>query len=493
MGLKMADVSKKLGVDALIDQNQCLEKNPYCAHGPTILFERFFKDKPSRKFYACSACRDRKDCAFFQWADEKVTSGKQILQQETKNKLMKKKPPRQILSEGVRKWCFDCNLVLASHTFKQHADHNCKTVTEDETNTPTKLLYPLDNKKVNAQFFFSTLSCQFLVDTIKHQMYKKVVCIGTPKLFEQVMVQLRSDIQAVLLDIDDRFSQFYDTDKYIHYNMFNNFFFDSSCGEETLVSFLRGTAKEDVLLLIDPPFGGLMSLLGMTIKKVWALWNTVNGNSASEEELSTILIFPYFQEPHVMQSIKQLQMCDYKVTYSNHPLYKKTEKKGSPVRLFTNVPLHMLKLPKEEGYRFCKECQKYISKENRHCTNCNACTSKDGRTYVHCALCKKCVKPGRQHCAECNTCELPEHTCHKDSIKIGCHICGHESHKRKDCPNKNDISFKRVKQSVSLKQKHGRVAKENLKRKHNQVSTASNESHHVQTSKKKKKKKKLLI
>lgn len=25
-----------------------------------------------RRFYACSACRDRKDCNFFQWEDEKV-------------------------------------------------------------------------------------------------------------------------------------------------------------------------------------------------------------------------------------------------------------------------------------------------------------------------------------------------------------------------------------------------------------------------------------
>ena len=26
----------------------------------------------TRRFYACSACRDRKDCNFFQWEDEKV-------------------------------------------------------------------------------------------------------------------------------------------------------------------------------------------------------------------------------------------------------------------------------------------------------------------------------------------------------------------------------------------------------------------------------------
>ena len=45
------------------------------------MFERFFKDKPARKFYACSACRDRKECPFFQWQDEKPTTGKKILQE----------------------------------------------------------------------------------------------------------------------------------------------------------------------------------------------------------------------------------------------------------------------------------------------------------------------------------------------------------------------------------------------------------------------------
>ncbi len=59
---------------------------PVCPHGPMLLFERFVKDKGSRKFFACSCFRDRKvcwtrklcrifpkllqDCDFFVWADE---------------------------------------------------------------------------------------------------------------------------------------------------------------------------------------------------------------------------------------------------------------------------------------------------------------------------------------------------------------------------------------------------------------------------------------
>lgn len=41
--------------------------------GPTLLFVKVNQGKEeTRKFYACSACRDRKDCNFFQWEDEKV-------------------------------------------------------------------------------------------------------------------------------------------------------------------------------------------------------------------------------------------------------------------------------------------------------------------------------------------------------------------------------------------------------------------------------------
>lgn len=41
--------------------------------GPTLLFVKVNQGKEeTRRFYACSACRDRKDCNFFQWEDEKV-------------------------------------------------------------------------------------------------------------------------------------------------------------------------------------------------------------------------------------------------------------------------------------------------------------------------------------------------------------------------------------------------------------------------------------
>ena len=37
-----------------------LETNPFCPHGPTILFTNGRK-----KFFSCSACRDNKKCSFY--------------------------------------------------------------------------------------------------------------------------------------------------------------------------------------------------------------------------------------------------------------------------------------------------------------------------------------------------------------------------------------------------------------------------------------------
>jgi hypothetical protein len=54
----------------------------------------------------------------------------------------------------------------------------------------------------------------------------------------------------------------------------------------------------------------------------------------------------------------------------------KGRKHGSPVRIFTNASPKDIPLPKEEGYRYCSICLRWVSEENRHCTQCNVCSSK---------------------------------------------------------------------------------------------------------------------
>lgn len=94
-----------------------------------------------------------------------------------------------------------------------------------------------------------------------------------------------------------------------------------------------------------------------------------------------VWIFPYFLEPRIQECLPSLTMLDYQVRlrklggllvwplgqhiflfacygflqvdYDNHPLYKHggAARKGSPVRIFTNLQARDFILPKEEGYR----------------------------------------------------------------------------------------------------------------------------------------------
>lgn len=59
-----------------------LSKHPQCVHGPTFLFSKNTKNGKST-FFACSACRDRKDCPFFLREDEKYNNT--LMQQKQVN------------------------------------------------------------------------------------------------------------------------------------------------------------------------------------------------------------------------------------------------------------------------------------------------------------------------------------------------------------------------------------------------------------------------
>lgn len=62
-----------------------LQNHPKCPHGPTLLFSRLVNGEP-KKFFSCSACRDRKDCKFFLWEDEleKVSAAKKKVWEKEK-------------------------------------------------------------------------------------------------------------------------------------------------------------------------------------------------------------------------------------------------------------------------------------------------------------------------------------------------------------------------------------------------------------------------
>lgn len=86
---------------------------------------------------------------------------------------------------------------------------------------------------------------------------------------------------------------------------------------------------------MDPPFGGRVEPLAETVNAIMRHYGKFN-----KGKLSVFWVFPYFMEPHIVNSLPDFVMLDYKVDYDNHPLFTQDEKGrkfGSPVRIFTNV------------------------------------------------------------------------------------------------------------------------------------------------------------
>lgn len=444
-----------LGTDVIFQSD--ISNNPRCIHGPTLLFKKFVKDekKSGRRFYACSACRDRKECQFFQWEDEKMSQCRKMHWENALKKLQKKFPHKNCvkimkqflkLNNSERKFCKTCSYLILPNEYKDHLQHNVCYVKEEELQRPSFLLSPFQNNKKEAQFFFTEDTTKFLIELTKLLCFKKVLCIGTPRIHEYIYFKEQPNLISLLLDLDERYKVFYNQEAFCHFNMFNNYFFN---GEESEKIFCNYLNSKEIIVFIDPPFGGHIDALMQTLKNISQKWKTL---TLSNTEIPVVVFHPYFMEPRLTEALPSLVMMDYKVQYTNHPSFhnnKKGRKLGSPVRIFTNIEPRLFKLP-EEGYKYCKICQKYVAKENKHCFKCNACTSKDGRPYKHCAICERCVKETYVHCNECKICTLISHKCELVQKKSGCHICGSSDHKRKDCLKNKD--FNRENQYHNLNQ-----------------------------------------
>ncbi|XP_038647395.1 rRNA N6-adenosine-methyltransferase ZCCHC4 [Scyliorhinus canicula] len=441
------EMSEAAGIELIINP-EAEARAPQCPHGPTLLFVKVkHKKQEARRFYACAACRDRKDCNFFQWEDEKVSKARQLAREEfnqsrqppfTHEQYVERYQRFVSLPSAKRIFCSDCQILLLPEEWDLHSPH-CRLgdVSLAQLKRPSHLLLPLENKKTNAQYLFADRTCQFLLDLIVLLGFRRVLCVGTPRLHELIRVRQSKKeepiIKSQLLDIDFRYSQFYSEEEFCHYNMFNHYFFGGKSASEAFQTFLCQDKGESIIMVTDPPFGGLVEALAHSFKKIVGVWKT-SRNEIDDAELPIFWIFPYFFEPRILRCFPSLSMLDYQVDYDNHALYKhgNTGRKQSPVRIFTNLPPKDIILPAEEGYRFCSLCQRYISSANRHCEKCNACTSKDGRQWKHCQTCNRCVKPSWIHCDTCCRCVLQEHTC--GIAGDGCFTCGSTEHKRRECP-----------------------------------------------------------
>lgn len=216
--------------------------------------------------------------------------------------------------------------------------------------------------------------------------------------------------------------------------MFNDHFFGDS--KQRCIDFeneLKETEVSNFALLTDPPFGCRTELLTETIKKISVKYRMINHH---HKILPIFWIFPYYMETYIKNGMPEMKMLDYKVNYTNHENYTNNGKlkNGSPIRIFTNVPLNKIALPPNEGYKFCKQCNKWTFANNLHCIKCKLCPSKNGFTYRHCESCGICVKPSYEHCIKCNRCaQVVGHNCEEYQKNLTCMICLQKGHIEVNC------------------------------------------------------------
>uniref|UniRef100_A0A8D0HB90 Zinc finger CCHC-type containing 4 n=1 Tax=Sphenodon punctatus TaxID=8508 RepID=A0A8D0HB90_SPHPU len=120
------------GVAVLLDREPAAPA-PCCPHGPALLFVKISQGKEEgRRFFACSACRDRKDCNFFQWEDEKVSEARISARKESNQSRLPSLSHREnmerykqfaLLPQSKRRLCQGCQQLLLPDEWGKHSTH----------------------------------------------------------------------------------------------------------------------------------------------------------------------------------------------------------------------------------------------------------------------------------------------------------------------------------------------------------------------------------
>ena len=288
-----------------------LSAHPRCPHGPTLLFSR-----ADKQFYACSAYRDRKHCAFYQEAGQVVGAGRVGRVVLAARQLVEEgdcRPGytavRLVLAKEAAglEWCRDCSRPAKPAC--QATSHARCTVDRTVLQAPSRLLAPRNQDKKEAQYFFSPASRQLLLGVVEAEQFSHVLCIGCPSLFECLPARLQ-DGHSLLLDIDPRFGNFYNELRFQWYNFFNGHFFYGASGQAVLREFL--TKADRLLVLLDPPFGTKTEVMISALDRLadeHHSWNLAG-------ELRTLLVLPYFMERQLTALAPRLCMADYRLTYT---------------------------------------------------------------------------------------------------------------------------------------------------------------------------------
>lgn len=288
--------------------------------------------------------------------------------------------------------------------------------------------------------------------------FSKIICIGAPRLHEYLKGQYTSlHMKSILLDLDQRFYSFFNRNgcvDFFHYNMMNNYFFGGELAKHEFQQFFKCSENEKCCIFTDPPFGCRTELLVSTLQSLNREYRTIN---QCQHILPNFWIFPYFMESYITIQMPEMTMFDYKVDYTNHESYHSGEngrKQGSPVRIFSNILPSSIQLPTNENYRRCKKCDKWVAVENKHCTRCKICPSKNGNKYTHCLACENCVKPSYKHCYNCWRCtQIENHQCKLYQSKLKCMICLLKGHNEINCHRWFEICGRNFKEIIKLKSK----------------------------------------
>ncbi|KAI6178350.1 hypothetical protein M3Y98_00491300 [Aphelenchoides besseyi] len=356
---------------------------PSCSHGPCLLF-----GNNHDRWFSCAVYRTRELCNY------RVDVSKDDDEFEYKNvKPLKFNYGQGTLSEilsdsnSVIYWCSTCRSPVTI----PHRDPVEEMSSEQRRllSSATSILATKEANDGQAQYWFDSKTLDVVLTNLKS--FDSVLSIGCPTIFEKIRAM--ENRKAFLLDYDHRFSNFFPPNEFAHYSMLNDHFYQSN-GRKDLDNFLASARR--LMIVVDPPFGVLITALQKTIEKVKARFLS----KQPKGRVQCLFFLPLFLRKH----LNELQMIDYKVTYSNHAQFKKPEK--SIVRMFTDVDPEKFILPVDEGYRLCSRCRRYVSRENEHCEKCDSCTTVFGPTYVHCDRCNFCYKSTYTHCSQCKKCHL---------------------------------------------------------------------------------------
>ena len=435
MKFKKPNSRTYLGVDYCNTPDDVIA--PYCPHGPTILFQRFLKNKPARKFYACAVHRTKRGCPFFQWSDSNIDKHRQLAYssayQKSINRYNWKKLRKRLItyinypSDACRVLCLSCETLLLTHEVSKHKHHQLQqSVTLKQLVQPSRLFLPIRDRSSFAQEFFTAATLDTINTNITRLGIRRVICVGTPTLHESILSDSSSCATSLLLDLDPKYSQFLNPSLYQRFNLLNTHFFSPN-GELQLQKFVSSVQLAELLVVLDIPFGAKVDVIYSSLQRLWRLvgWD----RSVLPRGLPTLWIFPYFNGAEIAQKTG-FCMLQYRVEYEIKYMNSK-----SPVRIFTNIPLQRFHLPtKSKEYKYCIPCGMFVFAKANHCEKCSSCESADGRSSHHCEACMKCVKESFKHCVSCSVCHPPDACMVPAPTTNRCHLCQELSHKRRECP-----------------------------------------------------------